>query len=324
MKPDSATTPIAANGVYDISIERYHNDPHVCAGPSVSSGGLRIIAAQSPLHFFAQWSGNPNAKKRDTQAMLMGRAAHAHMLGDEVFFERFAVLPYPDFRTQAARDWRDKMIAAGKGVIKESDLVQISEMGRRLSAHPVVKMGLLDGWQEVSLIWKDKETGVWLKSRPDLIAKDLMCGDYKTTADASPYGISRSLADRGLHQQAALAMEAYEHVLDMRMEHFILIFQENTPPYAVNPVLLSQDAIARGRVLNRHAIRIFADCLARNEWPGYPERTTPVDTPDWYNKQFDARQESDELPTYFDAGVRTPAPDETPRKKSKTITDPLA
>ena len=109
-----------------------------------------------------------------------------------------------------------------------------------------------------------------------------------------------------------MVMEAYENVLEMKLENYVLIYQETKPPYAVNPVLLSPDAIARGRVLNRRAIRMFADACERNEWPGYAERLTPLDTPLWYNQQFDKRQEEDQLPTYFEAGVTVAKPTESP------------
>lgn len=314
--------PIDKNGVYDITLEEYHNNPKVCAGPSISAGGLATIESRSLKHFYYGWSGNPNAEKKDTQSMLLGRAAHAHMLGDEIFYDRFAILPFPDLRTNAAKDWKAKMEAAGKGVIKESDLEKIAGMAAELKKHPVVKMGLLDGWQEISLIWKDEETGVWLRNRPDVVAKDLVGGDYKATNDASFFSISRGIVDRGTHQQAALVHEAYEKVLGIKLENYVLLYQETSPPFVVNPILLSQDAIARGRVLNRRAIRLFAEALEKNEWPGYPERTTPLDTPEWYNTQFDKRQENDQLPTYFDAGITVDRRNES--RQSSPVSDPLA
>lgn len=313
--------PISADGVYNISLEQYHNNPNVCVGPSISSGGLRVIENKSPLHFYNQWAGNPDAEKIDTAGMIFGRAAHAYSLGDEVFLSKFAILPYPDFRTNAAKEWKEKMEANGKAVLKQEQVQDIVRMATALRAHPVVKLGLLDGWQEISLIWKDKETGVWLKSRPDLVARDLMGGDYKTTNDASDDKLQRALVEYSYHQQAALVCEAYEHVLGLKLKDFALIFQEKTAPFAVNPILLSPDAIARGRVLNRRAIRIFADCLERGIWPGYPERTTPVDLPEYYNKRFDYRQENDLLPSYYEAGVTIT---DDRRREDKPITDPLA
>lgn len=318
-----ARLPISSPGVYQIPIDVYHNDPHVCAGPSISSSGLKYFELgkqRSPAHFFAQWCGNPKAEKTDTAAFRLGKAAAAYMLGDEVFLARFAILPFADLRTNDAKHWKAQQERRGLTVINEQDLATVASMAETLKAHPIVKLGILDGAQELSLVWKDKETGVWLRSRPDLIPNDLMGSDYKTAADASPHTIVKTIVDHLYHMQAALVMEGFENVLDKRLEDYALIFQEKTPPYVVNPFMLSPDAIARGRVLNRRAVRLFADCLEKNDWPGYPEFALPIDTPNWYNEAFEKRQEAGELPSYYDAGLRVAKPEPT---TSKPVSDPF-
>lgn len=62
---------------------------------------------------------------------------------------------------------------------------------------------------------------------------------------------------------------------------FVFVLVEKTPPYLVSVVELVPDAIADGRMLNRAAIDMYADCRDRNVWPGYPSLIHPVDVPDW-------------------------------------------
>lgn len=76
---------------------------------------------------------------------------------------------WSDWRTSASKEWKAEQLEAGKTIITDAELVLITGMARSLGAHPLVKAGILDGVVERSLIFKDKKTGVWLKSRPDAI-----------------------------------------------------------------------------------------------------------------------------------------------------------
>jgi hypothetical protein len=51
---------------------------------------------------------------------------------------------------------------------------------------------LSNGESEVTLAWQDKETGVWLRARPDFLPqKRLIVPDLKTAADGAPKGFQR-------------------------------------------------------------------------------------------------------------------------------------
>jgi hypothetical protein len=56
---------IGTAGMYrDVPLEKYHG-AGICAGPSVSSTGLRKIVNQSPAHYF---DGSPYNPKPETDA----------------------------------------------------------------------------------------------------------------------------------------------------------------------------------------------------------------------------------------------------------------
>ena len=81
-------------GAYRMSMGLYHSQG-VCLGPSISSSGLRRIVMESPWHFWKSWEGNPNRypDKDPSDALILGKAAHSLILGDEVFDEHFAFVP---------------------------------------------------------------------------------------------------------------------------------------------------------------------------------------------------------------------------------------
>lgn len=263
---------ITAPGCFvGMGMSAYHGQP--TDGPSVSSSGLRTIWAESPAHFFAKSSLNPNRKAQDdSPAFAVGRLAHKLLLeGREGLADEFAIRPaeWSDWRTKAAQVWRDEQILAGRTVITEDDLVTVTGMAESLARHPLVKAGILDGKIERSLIWKDAETGIWIKSRPDVIPNaSSVVADLKTTVSVTDDALEKSLASYGYNVQASVVGMGLEAVLGLPMEAFALVWVEKTDPFCVRVTQLTPDDIERGRLQVRASLRTMARCLDTGVWPG--------------------------------------------------------
>lgn len=263
---------ITASGCFvGMGMTAYHGQP--CDGPSVSSGGLRTIWAESPAHFFAKSSLNPNRKDQaDSPAFAVGRLAHKLLLeGREGLADEFAIRPdcWDSWRTKDSQVWRDEQILAGLTVITEDDLVTVTGMAESLARHPLVKAGILDGKVERSLIWKDAETGIWIKSRPDVIPNaSSVVADLKTTVSVTDDALSKSLASFSYHCQGAVVGMALEAVMGLKMEAFALVWVEKTDPFCVRVTQLAPDDLERGRLQVRAALRTMARCLDTGVWPG--------------------------------------------------------
>lgn len=258
-------------GVWDIPIDRYHQQCTI--GPSISSSGLRTIWSDSPAHYWATSSLNPNRQpQEDKPHFTLGKLAHRLLLeGPKGFEEDFVTRPdiWSDWRTKDAKAWRDEMIAAGKTVITQDDLDAVTAMAKSLAAHPLVKAGILDGEVERSLIYQDPDTGVWLKSRPDVMpagCTDL--ADLKTTTSVSTDALQRSLGDFGYQMQAALAGAALKATTGIEMESFTFVWVEKAPPYCVRVTTLTPEDLLRGAMQVAAATAIFAECVANGNWPG--------------------------------------------------------
>lgn len=280
---------IAAPGVYDIPIDAYHGD--CCAGPSISSSGLRTIEARSLAHYWAGSYLNPKREDRaESVAFKVGRAAHHLLLGESGFAERFVLRPAElhgepwQGNRKACRAWLAEQAAIGKTVITDQQINDIRGMADALKRHPLVAGGLMNGEIERSLVWQDAETGVWLKARPDALPLNgEIVADLKTTSDASPRAVAKSLNEYGYHQQLALVSLGMEKVLGRKPGNadFVLIFVESSAPYAVSVRPVDPQAIDYGRMLNRRALRQFADALARDDWPAYEADTSTLSLPRW-------------------------------------------
>lgn len=254
-----------------MSMEAYHGQP--CEGPSISSSGLRTIWAQSPAHFWATSSLNPKRiEPKDNPAFNIGRLAHKLLIEGREGLERdFAIRPdkWDSWRTKEAQVWRDANLLAGKTVVTEDDLADVTGMAESLGRHPLVQRGILDGRVERSLIWKDAETGIWLKARPDVIPSDgALVADLKTTTSVRTEALERSLGDYGYHVQAALVGMGLKATLGIDMEEFALVWVEKTAPFCVRITTLTGADIERGQSQIRASLRTFADCLSSGRWPG--------------------------------------------------------
>ncbi|MGP9819238.1 PD-(D/E)XK nuclease-like domain-containing protein [Salinarimonas sp. NSM] len=263
---------ITEPGVYgSVPMERYHG-ADLCDGPSVSSSGLRTLFSQSPAHYFATSPLNPNRVERtETQAFSLGRAAHHLLLGEADFARHFAVRPdeWKDWRTNAAKAWRDEQEAAGLTVLKPDDLDAIRGMAASLAANPLVAAGILNGAIEQSIVWKDAGTGLWLKVRPDAIPGDGNdVADLKTTTSVAYDALAKTVAEYGYAMQGALIREGFRQVLGRDLETFSLVFVEKTAPWCCRIVTLKTEDLDLGADAIRVALRVFARCLERGEWPG--------------------------------------------------------
>lgn len=310
-------------GAYRIPLQHYHTQA-VCPGPSISSSGLRTIFNKSPRDFFAYSELNPDRfETAPSDALLFGRAAHALLLGDEVFEENFAVLPddAPPRPTKAqvrareggrisdsARErfdfWESfDQAALGRTIIPDAWMVAIAHMSRALGAHPLVGP-LFDGDAEVSLIWQDEPTGIWLKSRMDMHPR--MGGvraDLKTCADASLRAVMREIGKYAYDMQAALGDLGSELVLGEKIESNVLVFVEKTPAFNVTAVEVAEDAIHFAKLKLRRAIDTFARCIETGDWPGKVEGIPKYDTPEWERHEIGEAQARGEFPRSFFAPV---------------------
>jgi hypothetical protein len=292
--------PVRAPGIYhDMPLARYHQGD-AAAGPSVSSTTLRRLWNESPAHAWAHDPANPNrVVDDDSEAFILGRATHHLICGQAGFSDEFIVRPTqaPDGRdwhgsNKSCIKWTAEQKRIGRTVLTSAHVEQIKGMAIALGAHPLVQAGILNGLIERSLFWQDKETGLWLKARPDAIPSD--SGDFadlKTTESVLYHRLQNSIATYGYHQQAALVLEG-ARALDLPAETFTLIWVESKKPHCARAQQIKDEDIARGTKQNRAAIRMFADCLAAGSWPG-PGDDRPdaefVDLPDWKRKQIDER-----------------------------------
>jgi len=287
---------ISANGVYDIPMEVYHSD--CCDGPSISASGLWKLLSACPALYWEDSYLNPQRVTHDaTRALDVGKAAHALVLGEPEFARHFAVLPFDILRTKEAQAWKAMTEEAGKTVVRADDFDTVRAMAAAMTRSPQVSRAFRDGKPEKSLIWRDGETGVWLKSRPDWLPDDPSASwviDYKTCRTLEPRKFSQAAFEYGYHLQAAMQVDAAWSVLGARcgVAH---VAQEKESPYLAELRLFKEEQIDFGRREYRRALRLFKNCWTlhkegiqgRLAWPGYTGQAQYIETPYYIERKME-------------------------------------
>lgn len=291
----SALPLLSAPGAYSgITNEDYHRHPHLLPGPSISSTGLKTMLGKSPRHYWFDSPLNPNRpEEKDKPHFNVGKAAHDLLLLSDRWPECYYVLP-ADFNARATREQaeahagRADAIDAGKTVLKHEEAEIVKAMAAALKANPLAAAALSNGESEVTLVWQDAQTGVWLRARPDFLpAKRSIIPDLKTAADGSPRAFGRAIANFGYHQAAALYSDGIKAVFGAYPKNWLHVVIEKEPPHVVSLYELPGEDIERGRWLNRKAINLFAECLSADRWPGYADEPAQIGLPGWERKTID-------------------------------------
>jgi len=284
-------------GIYfNLSNEDYHSDP------AVSCSGIKDLLV-SPLQYWDSSPLNKNRKHKETKAKTIGTALHCLLMEKEKFSEDYIVLPKleidsdfyreeskkPDFDHNyelfASKGSKTFKYIGSKTVIRQEEYEEINEAVNNLEAQGAASSLFKDGYAEVSIFWRDEETGLMCKCRPDYLSTNYIA-DYKSIASIEI--IERSLAAYNYHYQAAYYLEGlnqlkknplllpenitkdwWEKLINTDHNNFIFAFQGKESPYLVRLKALDQEVLEIGREKFRLGLQIYKENIDKygvNKW----------------------------------------------------------
>jgi hypothetical protein len=190
-------------------------------------------------------------------------------------------------------------------IITAEELEKLEGMRASIMAHP--KAGPLleagSGVAELSCYWKDPETGVLCRCRPDFWRHDGVIVDLKTARDASPKGFMKSIEGWRYYVQHAFYMDGIEAAQDQSWmtvhdeagmpapNAFIFVSVEPFAPYAVGVYHLDPVSIEIGRREYREDVARYAECMRTGKWPAYSDRIESISLPEWRLRQEEIEDE---------------------------------
>lgn len=239
-----------------------------------------------------------------TPALVFGAAVHKLLLEPDTFNAEFAVAPECDRRTKDGRDAYNAFLTAsdGKNIISLADYEKAAEMAQKALEAPFVKK-LLDGEHEKPFYWVDDLTGEACKIRVDCIStiggKPVIV-DYKTTADASTDGFTRSAVNYGYTFQSGMYLEGvcqnlyHKSILSLlgtgEAPIFVFIVQEKNTPYSVNICQADDLFVKYGYDIFRELLGLYKDCKESNNFFGYLGKYDVINNlslPAWLAKEME-------------------------------------
>lgn len=274
-------------GIYaGISNDAYHS------GPGISKSGLDVVA-RSPLHYWAKYLDPNREPSEPTAAMRAGTAIHTAVLEPDLFAVRYHIAPQVDRRTKDGKAQWEEAVAAAEAAGAELISAADAEMCRRIAAqvreHPTARKVFATGEAEMSCYWTDRETGVLCKCRPDWLSLPMVV-DLKSTEDASRDAFMRSAWNWRYHVQAAWYIDGIEQATGQRPDAFVFGAFEKSSPYACAFYYADTAMLEIGRAEYRRLLRIYAECLAADKWPGYDTAVTALTVPTWALKAANDNQ----------------------------------
>lgn len=146
-----------------------------------------------------------NDDHKPTDAMKFGTAFHAYLLGTS------DVVSLPEgesFRSKDNQKWRADQLEAGNIIVSYNDMQLLKRMKEGIEQtslmpeYPDYMEIIEQGTKEQCIEWKDRQTGLILKAKPDLIpaGTDYLV-DLKTAQKADAESFAKEVINYGYHIQ---------------------------------------------------------------------------------------------------------------------------
>ena len=290
----------------NISPEDYHAD-RLCSRPTLSRSLAEVFLTKAPIHGFAAHPRLAPAAAGDvdddaTAAMDFGTLGHALLLGKGAEIE---VGDWNDFKTNAAKDWRKTVRAAGKTAIlrktydrgialRDGALGWLDKLG--------LKTAFLEAQSEVVALFDDAT----VRCRVMYDKINLSTGqiyDIKITESANPKACERQIVNMSYDLQEVFYRKGVKHLLPMLAgrEKFTFLFIENKYPFCVTPMELNGEFQTLGESKYGFAYAVWLLCNQNNQWPAYTDRVVRAAPPGWaLNAEFGR-----DLPTFKEENPTT-------------------
>ena len=258
-----------------------------CSWPYLNHSVLKQIH-RSPAH--ARLTMDKVTETSEYQAI--GQVLHTAILEPHEIGARYAIIPEEEIlaglqdyaRPRSSKKYRNAVkkfsqLNEGKMLVSDEDFSQIVML-----SEAVIDLGLMNDRyyrNELSMVWRDEDSGIWCKGRIDRLVMDdkgnpIKMLDVKKHDDGQDF--SRAIRRYKYHSQLAFYQSGVYN-LTGRMPEAHIMKVETRPPFVIHVAPLAPRAIQLGWELNRYGMKLLMECQESGEWPG-PECPAVWDLPD--------------------------------------------
>jgi hypothetical protein len=282
-------TEVTGPGVYNLPADEYHARPELS-----SSAAKKLLPPYAPAIFKHERDNGTRSRR----VFELGTAAHKLVLGAGP--ELVAVTDEwgkdPNaWRTDKVKERLAEIRDRGDVPLKRDEYDYVHAMADALRAHPFAAKLFEPGTGEPerTLIWRDAETGIMCRALLDWLpfptGGRFILRDYKSAAEggASPEKLPRTVSDLGYYFQLAWHLAGAKALgLAGDDAEALLVVQERTAPYLVTVGQPDFTAMRLGELHMRQALRLYAECMAADEWPGYSDDVVLIELPAYFTREL--------------------------------------
>jgi len=248
--------------IRQLTNDEYH------ASEGISASGIKLLLKCPKKYHWQYILGNKN--EGSTEALKFGSGLHTLLLEPDKFVDEYVVLnEMPRKNSNAYKELME--INKGKTILRQDEYNQMLGMSEAFKAYDNSELILSgDCMIEQSIFWKDEETGILLKSRPDFYNKRFgIIFDLKTALDGSRPGFSRAKFSYEYHIQAYMQWEAIRLLTGKEPGSICHIVIEKTPPYVTSGYEITDVELEMGKFQLQKALKYYVDCSQLGKWRGY-------------------------------------------------------
>jgi|TARA_R110000744_G_scaffold38003_5_gene86978 hypothetical protein len=237
--------------IHDMTNEVYH------ATAGISSSPVKTVYKKSLSH----WKGE---KRRQTAAFTMGSAVHALLLEEN----KNIVVKGP--KTKASKAFKDleETLDGEQILLTEVEWYTAKAISKGALSNPTIKSLLRhkDRQNEVSIFVECEDTGLMLKTRPDLmILSEQGLYDVKTTQDASPRGFSKECTLYAYDIQAAFYLYVCQ-LAGLDVKEFSFLAVEKSAPYVSHMHVVGPELLESATIRMKQVLRTIAEANNKEEY----------------------------------------------------------
>jgi hypothetical protein len=238
-----------------------------------------VLVDQSALHArtehprFAKPATEEDEAEKYVTAQAIGNASHKLIIGRG---KEIAVGDFKNWQSGDAKAFKADALLHGRVPILTKHMARAYAMVEAFNGqrrHHEDSDVFTGGKGEVVIAWQ--EDGFWFRAMIDWLHDDLLAvDDLKTTGmSAAPHSLGTLAANAGWDIQAAMIDRGLA-VLDPEnagRRKYRWVPLENYLPFALSVMHMDEHWLTMGRKKLEYAITAWKVCMARGQWPGYPQ-----------------------------------------------------
>lgn len=219
-------------------------------------------------------------KNEPSESQKIGNMVHTYLLEHDKFQQQYYVLrkeelPFPTstMAKKENKEYVEAIKASGKMVIDYETHKQVYAMCDSVLSNQLICQYIDNGKIENSVYWSDDETGLPMRTRPDLWMPlsngKIAVMDVKTTDSAYPNDFFNTASKFNYPLQAAIQCDGLTAATGKEVHVYMYLAMDKQYPYEHCLYRLTMEDIYAAKIQYKEVLKQILRCVETGRWPSY-------------------------------------------------------